>query len=342
MSRRAVALLSGGLDSVLAVIVMRGQGIEISAVRFTMPFESGSRRVQPLSDWHRSVGERWGFDITIHRLGREMLDIVKHPKHGHGKNVNPCIDCRILMLREAKKYMDSLGAQFLVTGEVVGQRPMSQKKDMLYHIEKEAGVPGLIVRPLSARLLRVTLPEEQGIIRREDLFDMSGRSRRGQIALARAFGLTDYPAPAGGCLLTDPIFAFRLRELLFHDAEPSLRDIELLKVGRHFRFSRRCKIIVGRNKAENARIESLAQEEEVLLRVVGFGGPTTLVTGDATDEALRCAASICVRYSDAGEDSGTDVRISSNRGSAIVRASSAGEETLSALRIGPMSESVTV
>ena len=160
------------------------------------------------------MGKRFGFEVEIRRLGETFLDMAINPKHGYGKNMNPCIDCRILMLKQAKELMQKTGAEFIVTGEVLGQRPMSQKKDMLYHIDKEAGVVGSVLRPLCAKLLRITIPEEKGVVNRELLYAFNGRSRKPQMALAKEFGLEDYPLPAGGCRLTDPVFSSKLKDLL--------------------------------------------------------------------------------------------------------------------------------
>jgi tRNA U34 2-thiouridine synthase MnmA/TrmU len=333
-THKAVALLSGGLDSLLAILTMLGQEIQVNAIRFITPFDTdGSVRTFQKKDF-RSFKHTLGFDITVHHLGNEMLEIVKTPKHGYGKNMNPCIDCRILMLREAKRVMDMIGADFLVTGEVLGQRPMSQRKDMLYHIDKEAGVTDVVVRPLSAQLLRIALPERQGIIDREKLYAFTGRSRKPQIALARELGLPTYPPPAGGCLLTEPNYAMRLKDLLTHDADPAMRDIDLLKTGRHFRYSPRCKIIVGRDKTENAVIESLAQEDDYLLRVEGYGSPMTLVTGDVTAESLQFASAICARYADAKNLPEVAVRVNQRGKSSILSVASASDEMIDATGIG--------
>jgi hypothetical protein len=263
-----------------------------------------------------------------------MLDIVTKPKHGYGRNMNPCIDCRILMLKEAKQVMDMIGADFLVTGEVLGQRPMSQRKDMLYHIDKEAGVIDTVLRPLSAKLLRTTIAEQKGIIDREMLYALSGRSRKPQIALAGEFGMKDYPSPGGGCLLTEPNYAFRLKDLLAHDPNPAIRDIDLLRIGRHFRYSPRCKIIVGRDKAENAIIESMAADSDYLLRVEGYGSPMTLLAGEITDESLRLAAALCARYSDAKNVREVAVKLIQSGKTSIVSVIPAGDEILDATRIG--------
>lgn len=326
---KAIALLSGGLDSTLAILAVLKQGIKVKAIKFQTPFDCDASSLNDLL----SLGRRFGFDTEICSPDEKFLAIVKNPPHGYGKNMNPCIDCRILMLTEAKLRMDMTGAEFIVTGEVLGQRPMSQRKDMLYHIDKEAGVAGQVLRPLSAKFLKITLPEAEGIIDREKLYGFSGRSRKPQMALAGKFGLDDYPAPAGGCLLTEPNYAYRLKELLTFTPSPTARDIGLLRIGRHFRLSRTCKVIVGRDKAENDAIESLSEESDSLLRVEGFGSPVTLITGSLSDEALKIAASLCARYSDAKSIADTEVTILQGSDTIKIMVSPAGNEIVEAMRI---------
>jgi tRNA U34 2-thiouridine synthase MnmA/TrmU len=229
--------------------------------------------------------------------------------------------------------METTGASFLVTGEVLGQRPMSQRKDMLYHIDKEADLKDIVVRPLSAKLLRITLPEMQGVIQREFLHGFSGRSRKPQMALAEEYGLKEYPSPAGGCLLTDPIYAYRLKDLLTHNPSPFFRDIELLKTGRHFRFSSICKIIIGRDKGENTEIESLCAETDFLLKVEGHGSPLTLVSGQVSDEGLNIAASLCARYSDAKNADEVLVSVLHNGNLSSLRVAPATNGTVDTYRI---------
>ncbi|HXX81299.1 MAG TPA: hypothetical protein VEI46_07105 [Thermodesulfovibrionales bacterium] len=296
---RAIALLSGGLDSTLAILVMLQQGIEVTAVTFLNHFGCDVSDRSSCSRNPFPAAEQFGFRVKLCHLSSQFIDIVKNPRFGYGKNMNPCIDCRILMLREAKELMELIGADFVVTGEVIGQRPMSQKKNTLAMIDKVAGVKGYVLRPLSAKLMPVTVPEEKGLVRREKLYDFSGRSRKPQIVLAREFGLTDYPAPAGGCLLTEPNYSYRLRELLSHTSAPSLNDLHLLRLGRHFRFSPRCKAIVGRDEKENSALESFGDEESYLLWVEDAGSPTALLSGQGAGDFVPFAASLCARYSDA-------------------------------------------
>lgn len=306
--KKAVALLSGGLDSTLAILAVLRQDIAVKAIKFRTPFDPDAGH-GATDSYPFSIAHKFGFQAEIFTPGDAFLDIVRNPKHGYGKNMNPCIDCRIFMLKEAKKLMNEMEADFIVTGEVIGQRPMSQRKDMLYHIDKEADVTDLILRPLSAKLLKITAPEQRGIVNREMLYAFSGRSRKPQMALAKGLGLEDYPSPAGGCLLTEANYAHRLGDLLTFDPAPSLRDVGLLRLGRHFRFSHSCKIVIGRDQRENEAIESLASYTDCLLWVEEYGSPLTLVTGEITDKALELAASICARYSDARDLSYVDVSV---------------------------------
>ncbi|MEW6162607.1 MAG: 7-cyano-7-deazaguanine synthase [Nitrospirota bacterium] len=338
MTHRAVALFSGGLDSTLAILTVLRQGIEVKALKFLTQFGC---EAPACSKNIFSVAERFGFEVKIVNLSDKFLGIVKNPKFGYGRNVNPCIDCRILMLKEAKVFMNMIVADFIITGEVLGQRPMSQRKDTFYLIDKEAGVTDYVLRPLSAKLLKVTAPEARGIISRDTLYDLRGRSRKPQIALAREFGLAGYPAPAGGCLLTEPNYAHRLKDLLTYNPDPDFKDLNLLKIGRHFRFSPSCKIIVGRNRTENETIKSLSDNGDYLLKVEGYGSPTTLVAGEVTNETLRVAASICVRCSDAKNLSDVEVAVFKGGSSFRLKIQPANTDLLENYRIEKKSNRVT-
>ncbi|NOZ24549.1 MAG: hypothetical protein GXO94_00405 [Nitrospirae bacterium] len=296
---RAVALLSGGLDSTLAILVLLRLGVDVTAITFLTHFGCDITDSSSCSRDPMPAAKKFGFKVKLSHLADKFIEIVKNPAFGHGKNMNPCIDCRILMLREAKVFMDLIGADFLVTGEVLGQRPMSQRRECFPLVDREAGVEGLVLRPLSARLLPPTEPELKGLVDREALYGFRGRTRKPQMALAAELGLTDYPSPAGGCLLTEPSYAFRLRDLLSCNPSPELKDLHLLRVGRHFRRSPGCKIIVGRNKGENEKIVSLATAGDILVKVEGVGSPATIVTGRASDDDIMTAASLTARYSDA-------------------------------------------
>jgi tRNA U34 2-thiouridine synthase MnmA/TrmU len=292
---KAIALLSGGLDSTIAARVMMEQGVELEALNFMTVFCTCTNRGATCLASQKAV-ETLGIPLKVFNVSEEYLGVVKHPQHGYGRNMNPCIDCRIFMLKKAKAYMEESGAVFIVTGEVLGQRPMSQRKDAMHLIEKEAGLEGLILRPLSAKVLPTTIPEKEGWVDRERLLNISGRSRKPQIELAGHYGIHDYPCPAGGCLLTDPGFAKRMKDLMVYDPQFSLNDVHLLKMGRHFRFSNGVKLVVGRNEEENQKIQTFAQGEDILLKVSSFPGPLSLLRGKLNEGDIEKAAAITVHY----------------------------------------------
>ena len=295
---KAIALLSGGLDSTLAARVVMEQGVELEALNFMTVFCTCTHRGATCLASQKAV-ETLGIPLKVLNVSEEYLRVVKDPKHGYGRNMNPCIDCRIFMLKKTKAHMEESGAAFIVTGEVLGQRPMSQRRDAMRLIEKEAGLEGFILRPLSARVLPVTIPEKEGWIDREKLLKIQGRSRKPQIDLAEQYGIHDYPCPAGGCLLTDPGFAKRIRDLMDHDIDFSTNDVHLLKIGRHFRFSDEVKLVVGRNEEENQKIQTFAREEDILLKVSSFPGPLCLLRGKLREGDVEKAAAITVHYSKA-------------------------------------------
>jgi tRNA-specific 2-thiouridylase len=334
---KAIALYSGGLDSTLAILVAMKQGIEVTAITFLTHFGCDISDKSSCSKNPFASSEKFGFEVKLCHLADKFIEIVKNPKFGHGKNMNPCIDCRILMLREAKEFMKMTGADFIITGEVLYQRPMSQRRDTFPKIDREAGLKGYVLRPLSARLLKPTIPEQMGIVKRELLYNFHGRSRKPQMALAKELELTEYPAPAGGCLLTDPLYSYRLKDLLAHNTSPSVKDINLLRIGRHFRISDNCRIIVGRDENENNTIQSLAENDDYLLHVDGSGSPLTIVCanadGDPTDEDLKLAASICARYSDAKRLSIVEVTVLGKGSEFKIQAPPATNDMLDHFRI---------
>jgi tRNA U34 2-thiouridine synthase MnmA/TrmU len=295
---KAIALLSGGLDSTLAARLVLDQGIELEALNFMTVFCTCTNRGATCLASQKAV-ETLGIPLKVFNVSEEYLNIVRNPKHGYGSNMNPCIDCRIFMLKKAKAYMEESGSSFIVTGEVLGQRPMSQRRDAMRLIEKEARLEGLILRPLSSQFLPVTLPEREGWVDREKLLNIQGRSRKPQMRLAEQFNIRDYPCPAGGCLLTDPGFALRLKDLMAHNLDFSLNDVHLLKIGRHFRLSPKVKVVVGRNEEDNQKIETFSQAGDVLLKTVGYPGPVSLLRGEADGTEMEKAASITARYSKA-------------------------------------------
>jgi len=295
---KAIALLSGGLDSTLAAKVVMEQGVELEALNFLTVFCTCTNRGETCLASQKAV-ENLGIPLRVFNVSEDYLNVVKLPKHGYGRNMNPCIDCRIFMLKKTKAYMEEMGASFIVTGEVLGQRPMSQRKDAMRLIEKEAGLEGIILRPLSAKVLPTTLPEREGWVDRGKLLNISGRSRKPQIELAKYFGIRDYPCPAGGCLLTDPGFAKRMKDLMLHNPDFSLNDVHLLKMGRHFRLSHLVKLIVGRNEEENQKIQTFAQGKDILLKVSSFPGPLSLLRGEYVQGDIEKAAAITTYYSKA-------------------------------------------
>jgi len=288
-----LALLSGGLDSALAVKLMLDQGIDVEAVNFASPFclcrKGGCGALE--------VANNLNIPLKTINVGEEYLRIVRKPRFGYGRNMNPCIDCRIFMLRKAKKYARETGASFIFTGEVLGQRPMSQHGKTLGVIEKEAGLEGKILRPLSAKLLSPTEAEKKGFVRREALLGIEGRSRKKQIRLAEELKVTDYSCPGGGCLLTYREFASKLKDLFEHKKRVSLKDVQLLKVGRHFRFGKN-KIIVGRNEAENGLLLRTRMANDYCFEAQGTGSPITLLQGPKTRTAIKRAAELTVYHSD--------------------------------------------
>lgn len=295
---KAVVLLSGGLDSTLAAGLMRRLGIDIIALNFKTPFCLCNRgRAVGCGSFSRCAADNLGIELRVMSVTDEFFGILKNPAHGFGSNMNPCIDCRILLFKKAKELMQETGASFIVTGEVLGQRPMSQHKQALRIIEREAGLEGLVLRPLSARLLPETIPEKENWVERSKLLDFNGRTRKPQMALAQAFNIRDYPCAAGGCLLTDPQFAKKIKDLLTY-AELNINNVELLKVGRHFRVSKEAKLVVGRDEEENRRLLNLTQKDDYLLRPLDIAGPTALGRGSFNDELIRLCGSIVCRYSD--------------------------------------------
>jgi tRNA U34 2-thiouridine synthase MnmA/TrmU len=295
---KAIALLSGGLDSTLATKIVLDLGIELEALNFLTVFCTCTTRGETCLASQKAVSAL-GIPLKVLNVSEEYLHVVKNPKHGYGSNMNPCIDCRIFMMKKAKAYMQEIGASFIVTGEVLGERPMSQRRDSMRLIEKEAGLDGLIVRPLSAKLLPASIPEKEGWVDREKLLKIQGRSRKPQIQMADHYGIRDYPCPAGGCLLTDPGFAKRMRDLIHHHSDFTLNDVHLLKMGRHFRLSPRLKLVVGRNEEENQKIQTFSGEGDVLLKLFRFPGPLSLLRGEAGEREIEQAAAITARYSKA-------------------------------------------
>ncbi len=333
---KAIALISGGLDSTLATRLIQNLGIELIALNTLSPFCLCNRRSSGgcLSGAH-SVAKALALELISVDVSEEFIGIVKKPKHGYGSNMNPCIDCRILLFKKAKEAMEKEGALFVITGEVLGQRPMSQKLNTMGLIEKEAGLSGLVLRPLSAKVLDSTIPEKQGWIDRNKLLAISGRGRREQIALANKLGFNDYPCPSGGCLLTDPEFSRRVKDLMKHQ-EFNLENIQLLKIGRHFRLNDTTKLVVGRNEKENERLLNLARDNDYLFMPTDeLAGPTSLGRGILSEELIKLSCTITCRYCDLNGNTNIDIvyRRISEKENKVLRISPIEEIKLLSLRV---------
>jgi hypothetical protein len=280
------------------------------------------------------MSDDFGAPVRILDFSTEYFDVLLHPRHGYGANMNPCIDCHIFMLRKAGELMEREGARFVFTGEVLGQRPMSQHFKALELIERESGLPGLLVRPLSAKLLPETIAERNGWIDREKLYDIEGRSRKPQMALAEELAVKGYSSPAGGCMLTDGPYAARLRDLVRHSEGSSLthEDTLLLAVGRHFRLSPAVKLVAGRREAENLYLER-TWSGDWLAFPLDAPGATVLVHGEPTDEDLQAAAAFAARYSDAKNQAGVRIALRKGNEERILEVAPAPEEAVDRHRI---------
>jgi len=324
---KALALLSGGLDSTLALKLIVDQGIEVVALNFTSPFclcgRGGCGAI--------GIARQLKIPIKMINSGEDYLKVVRKPKYGYGKNMNPCIDCRIFMLNKAKKYAEEIGASFIFTGEVLDERPMSQHRKALDIIETEAGLKGKILRPLSAKLLPKTEAEEKGWVDREKLLDFRGRSRKRQLELSKSYKITGCPCPSGGCLLTYKEFADKVRDLFEHKKRIKMKDILLLKIGRHFRLKKN-KIIVGRNKDENKRLRDLKDGNDYLFEVPDCGSPITLLQGPKTEEAIETAAVLTAQYSDS-EENETVVKFGMEKMNRSITVSKLSDNAIEKLRI---------
>jgi len=285
---KALGLFSGGLDSMIAAMVLKRQGVDVTGVSFVTPF-FGSAKAEKSA---RIID----IPLIIQDISEIHLDVLKNPRYGYGKNMNPCIDCHALMFRLAGQILERDGFDFLFSGEVLGQRPMSQNRTALQAVSKHCGIGDKILRPLSAKLLPATPMEEAGLVDRERLLDIQGRSRRRQEEMAREWGISEYPTSGGGCLLTEKSFTGRLRDLLEKQPDASVIDIELLKVGRQFRLSDKAKLSLGRNQSDNQALKNLLRPSDVLLRVVGFPGPFGACSGHLGEKELATAAAIVAAY----------------------------------------------
>jgi hypothetical protein len=298
--QKAVLLYSGGLDSTIVLYLLKSLGIETIALVVRLPFlriEEGSKNLEIIKENVKRTKAK----LRIVDVFEEYLQVIKNPKYGYGTSANPCVDCRIFMLRIARKVMEEEKASFIATGDVLGERPFSQTLERFAIVEKEAGVEGLVVRPLSGKLLPETIPEKLGIIKREDLFDIKGR-RRIQLEIAKKFGIEKYIPPAGGCILTEIAFGRRFKDLKKYKPDFNMKDVLLLRYGRHLRLNESCKIVLGRNEEENRKIFELADKNDVIFEVVDYKGPIGLYFGNLEEKDMKLAASIIISYSKAPKE----------------------------------------
>ena len=309
MSRvKAISLFSGGLDSICATRLVMEQGVEVLAVKFVSPF-FGYDILRDIEGYRQEVREKFGIEVSVYDISEEYLQMLRSPAHGFGKYFNPCIDCKIFMLERAKIMLDELGASFLITGEVLGQRPMSQRRDTLNVIERDSATRSLLLRPLSAKLMNETEAEIRGWVDRDRLLNFSGRGRSRQIALAKQFGITEFPSPAGGCILADPILSARISRV-YHDdfvvtqQNMNVSDILLMLIGRQFLLPRKGWLVVGRDEKDNDRIEELQEPGDIKLFIEERPGPVALLrraaelynsTEDRTKD-IDAAAGLVTRY----------------------------------------------
>lgn len=296
---KALGLISGGLDSTLAAMTLMRQGIEVTGVSFVTPFFGAGKAI--------IAAEKIGFPLIVREISAIHLQMVKEPKYGYGRNMNPCIDCHAMMFRLAGEIMEKEGFDFLFSGEVLGQRPMSQNANALRSVATYCDYGNKVLRPLSAKLLPITPMEENALVDRELLHDISGRSRKPQQALAVKWGWLDYPSSGGGCLLTESGFSDRLRDLIEHDPLASVNDVELLKVGRQFRLSEKTKLVIGRNQADNDAMSPLVENDQTLLRCDHFSGPLGLLCGAFEPEELKIAAAIVASYGKGKDEAEVEV-----------------------------------
>lgn len=304
---KALALFSGGLDSILATRLVMAQDIEVLAVQFVTPFFNYDILADVVEHKARML-EKYSINVRVEDISEGYLQLLHNPEHGFGKNFNPCIDCKIMMFRRAKALLKECGASFLISGEVLGQRPMSQRRDTMNVIERDSETMSLLLRPLCAQLMKETEPELQGWVDRSKLMKMSGRGRSAQIALAKEYGISDYPSPAGGCILADPILSRRIKQLyskqsILEAAKVSVLDVRVLLVGRQLQLPGGGWLILGRDEQDNERLEKLIQVEDAMLRMEDWPGPTALLKKldqyqdeTAKKKDLELAASLVVRY----------------------------------------------
>lgn len=334
LKRKALALLSGGLDSTLAARLILEQGIEVEGLNFFSIFCTCT----PKGDGcmaSRKTADLLGIKLKIMDISSEYLDIVRKPKYGYGSQMNPCLDCRIFKFRKAYRYMKKVDASFIITGEVLGQRPMSQRKKAMKLIDKESNLEGLILRPLSAKFFKPTKPEKEGLVDRDRLLKIQGRSRKPQMNLAKRFNIKDYPCPSGGCRLTEPGFARRMKDLIKHQPDFNIQAVKLLKIGRHFRINSEYKLVVGRNEKENKDLEKLKRKGYLFFSPQNTKGPVGIGIGNSKTKEINLSSKIIARYSYTNERGETDITCQKyiDRNFKLKKITPLEEEQLAVLRI---------
>ncbi|MGK0465540.1 tRNA 4-thiouridine(8) synthase ThiI [Clostridium sp.] len=290
----ALAMISGGLDSILAAKLVKDQGIEVIGIFFKSNFFNEENALK--------IVKQIDIPLEVIDFSDEHFEMVKNPKHGHGKNMNPCIDCHAMMMRYCGELLEKYHADFIITGEVLNQRPMSQNRSALDIVKNESGIGKKILRPLCAKNLNPTDMELDGLIDREVLMDIKGRNRKVQMELARKWGILEYPTPAGGCKLTEPSYSIRLRDLVDHKEDISKKDLKLLKIGRHFRISGEAKIISTRTEEEGEILRELLEDGDLKFSAVDYNGSTVVIIGEETNEDIEFAAKVTGRYCKGKDD----------------------------------------
>ena len=297
MQKRCLVLFSGGLDSILACKVLQRQKIEVTAVKFITPFFSYELKSEDKARAYiENTKLKYGIDVVVVDISEEYLKMVVNPAHGYGRYLNPCIDCKILMIKRAMSMLKDFSASFIATGEVLGQRPMSQRRDTLRIIERDSGAEGILLRPLSSGYFKETLPEKRGVVNRNELPQITGRSRKLQMALARDFNIMDYPSPAGGCVLTDPILSRRFKKIFDKWPNFTANDCVLAQIGRHLLLPGGSWLVIGRNKSENQRLKQLVKEKDFCLKAINVPGPFSILRYFQAEDDLELASKIIVRY----------------------------------------------
>ena len=331
MNKKAVALISGGLDSLLAARVVMDQGVEVLGVAFVMSVASSD--VTCTADKVREIAKDAGINVRVIDISEEFLEVLLSPRHGYGSQMNPCIDCKIFMMRKAARIMEEEGAGFLITGEVLGERPMSQNRHTMDLIKKQSGLGDILLRPLSAKLLEETAPEKEGVVDRERLLDFKGRGRKRQIALAKKYNIKKFTAPGASCLLTDPGFAARIKDLKERGLL-NLEEVDLLKLGRHFRLSPGAKVVIGRDDRDNMALLSLKREDDIILRLEIDPGPYGLLRGTPGPDDLQLAAALIISHSKKKKEKKARVEFwREEADTKIITAGPIGREEMEALRI---------